>query len=57
MRGFVLISALAFIGLLGGLTVIDFTQNGVTALNILSVLILLLFIITIVGSLLQRPRP
>jgi hypothetical protein len=56
VRGFVLFSALAFIALLGGLTVIDVARQGVTALNILSVLILLLFIVTIVGSLLQRPR-
>jgi len=56
VRGFVLLAALAFIGLLGTLTVIDFTQEGVTGLNIVSVLILVLFSITIVGSLLQRPR-
>jgi hypothetical protein len=53
---FVLVVALVFIGVLGGLTVIGFAQDGVTGLNIVSVLILVLFSIGIVGSLLQRPR-
>jgi hypothetical protein len=56
MRGIVLVCALAFIGLLGALTVIDFSNNGVTGLGIISVLILVLFGVGIVGSLLQRPR-
>ena len=57
MRGFVLLAALTFIAVLGVLTAIDFAQQGVTILNILSVLILLFFTVAIVGSLIQRPRP
>jgi hypothetical protein len=57
VRGFVLVLALAFIGILGALTAVDFAQQGVTILNVLSVLIMLLFIVAIAGSLLQRPRP
>lgn len=56
MRGFVLVAALAFIGLLGALTTVDLDQQGVTPLNILSVLILIMFVIAVVGSLLQRPK-
>jgi len=56
VRGFVLVAALAFIGLLGALTTVDLDQQGVTPLNILSVLILIMFVIAVVGSLLQRPK-
>lgn len=56
MRGLVLVVALAFIGVLGGLTVIDFIQQGVTGLNVLSVVILVPFSIGTVGALLQRPK-
>jgi hypothetical protein len=55
-RPIVLIVTLIFIGVLGGLTVIDFAQDGVTGVGVVSILILVLFSIGIVGSLLQRPR-
>jgi hypothetical protein len=55
-RPFVLVLAMVFIGGLGGLTVIDFVQDGVTGIGILSIVIIVFFSIGIVGSLLQRPR-
>ena len=51
MRIFVLTIALAFIVGLGALTVIEFIDNGLSALGVLAVLILVLFTVGIVGAL------
>jgi hypothetical protein len=56
LRIVVLTLALAFIGVLAVLTAIDFSRYGVTVLGVLAVLVLVLFIVGILGALLQRPR-
>jgi hypothetical protein len=56
MRIFVLAIALAFIAMLGALTILDFTRNGLTPLGVVSVLVLLLFSIGIIGALKEPPR-
>jgi hypothetical protein len=55
LRVAVLTIALAFIGLLGALTVSDFINYGVTGLGVLSVLVLVLFCFGIVGALRHPP--
>jgi hypothetical protein len=56
MRIVVLTIALAFIGLLGFLTVLDFINNGVSALGVLAVGILALFLTGVVGALRHPPN-
>ena len=56
MRLVVLSITLAFIGVLGVLTVSDFVHNGVTVVGVLAVLILMLFTIGIVGALRHPPQ-
>ena len=56
MRGVVLTIALLFIAALAVLTGIDIARYGITALGILAILILLLFMIGIVGALREPPR-
>jgi hypothetical protein len=55
MRIPVLTIALVFIALLGTLTVVDFVNNGVTAVGVIAVFILALFMIGIVGALRHPP--
>jgi hypothetical protein len=56
LRVVVLTIALAFIGGLGTLTVMDFVHYGITVLGVLAVLVLLLFMIGIVGALREPPK-
>jgi hypothetical protein len=56
MRGLVLAIALVFIALLAALTISDFANNGVNAVGILAVGILVLFTIGIVGALRHPPQ-
>jgi hypothetical protein len=56
VRIVVLTIALAFIIGLGALTVIEFIDNGLTALGVLSVMILVLFMVGIVGALRHPPN-
>jgi hypothetical protein len=56
MRGLVLAIVLVFIALLAVLTISDFMTNGVNAVGILAVMILLLFGIGIVGALRHPPE-
>jgi hypothetical protein len=56
MRTFVLIVALLFIAMLAALTVVDVIHYGVTPLDVVAVLILLLFMTGIVGALRNPPR-
>jgi hypothetical protein len=56
VRIFVLTIALAFIVGLGALTVIEFIDNGLSALGVLAVLILVLFTVGIVGALRHPPN-
>ena len=56
MRIFVLTIALAFIVGLGALTVIEFIDNGLSALGVLAVFILVLFTVVIVGALRHPPN-
>jgi hypothetical protein len=55
LRSVVLTIALAFIVLLGVLTVLDFVRNGVTPLGIVSVFVVVLFTVGIVGALRRPP--
>jgi len=55
MRGAVLIVALLFIAGLGTLTVIDMVRYGVSAVDVLAILVLVLFMTGIVGALRQPP--
>lgn len=55
MRTVVLIVALLFIAMLGALTVVDIVHNGVTALDGVAILILVLFTTGIVGALRSPP--
>jgi hypothetical protein len=55
MRGTVLTIALAFIVLLGYLTVVDFVRHGVTGLGVLGAIIVVFFTIGIVGVLRHPP--
>jgi hypothetical protein len=56
VRTAILIVALLFIAMLAALTVVDIVHYGVTALDVVAVLILVLFTTGIVGALRQRPR-
>jgi hypothetical protein len=56
MRVAVLSIALAFIVLLGTLTVYVFIHDGVSADGVVAVLILILFVVGIVGALRHPPR-
>jgi hypothetical protein len=55
MRIAVLTIALVFIALLGTLTVSDFITNGITAVGVIAVMILILFLVGIVGALRHPP--
>jgi len=56
LRILVLTIALLFIVLLGALTVSDFVRYGVTALGVLSILVVAVFTIGVVGALRHPPR-
>lgn len=56
MRQFVLAIALVFIAALAVLTGLDIARYGVTALSVLAIFVLLLFMIGIVGALREPPR-
>jgi len=56
MRLAVLTIALAFILLLGTLTVYVFIHDGVSADGVIAILILVLFVVGIVGALRHPPR-
>jgi hypothetical protein len=56
MRLLLLAVVVVFTAALGMLTVLDMTNNGVTWLDILAILVVVLFGTGIVGSLLHRPR-
>ena len=55
MRIIVLTIAVLFIGVLGALTVADIAHNGLTALDVFAILILVLFTVGIVGALRNPP--
>lgn len=56
MRYFLLIIVLLFILGLGVLTALDISHYGLTAVSVLALVILVLFMIGIVGALTERPR-
>jgi hypothetical protein len=56
MRFAVLAVALLFIAMLTALTVLDIVHYGVTALDVLSFLILALFLTGVLGALRNPPR-
>ncbi len=56
MRFLVLFLVVVFTTFIGVLTALDMVRNGVTWLNILATLIVVLFAIGIGGALVQRPR-
>jgi hypothetical protein len=56
MRTAVLIIALLFMAMLAALTVLDVIHYGVTPLDVVSVLILALFLTGIVGALRSPPQ-
>jgi hypothetical protein len=56
MRQVVLAIAVVFTTLLAYLTVVDFVKDGVTAVGILSIPIIVLFAIGIVGALRHPPE-
>jgi hypothetical protein len=56
MRVAVLTIALVFIALLGTLTVSDFIDHGITAVGVIAVMILVLFLVGIVGALRHPPN-
>jgi hypothetical protein len=55
VRTVVLIVALAFIAALGTLTVLDIVHYGLSAIDVLAILVLLLFTTGIVGALRTPP--
>jgi hypothetical protein len=55
MRIVLLFVTILFLGGLAALTVYDIVSNGVTPLDIVSVLIIAFFGVTIVGALATRP--
>ena len=55
MRVTVLTLALLFIVLLAALTVADIANNGLTALDVVAMLILVLFSVGVLGALRTRP--
>jgi hypothetical protein len=56
MRLVLLVIVVVFTALIAVLTVLDMVNNGVTWLDVLAILIVVLFGTGIVGALLQRPR-
>jgi hypothetical protein len=56
VRAAVLTVALLFIAALGVLTGIDIARYGVTALSVLAIMVLVLFMIGIVGALREPPH-
>jgi hypothetical protein len=56
VRAAVLTVALLFIAALGVLTAIDIARYGVTALSVLAIMVLVLFMIGIVGALREPPH-
>ena len=56
MRRALLIITLVFIGALAALTGIDVVRNGLSPLDVVSILILVFFSIGIVGALREPPR-
>jgi hypothetical protein len=56
LRLAILTIALVFIAGLGALTVIDMVRYGVSAVDVLAILVLVLFTTGIVGALRQPPR-
>lgn len=56
MRLLLLAVVVVFTAAIGVLTVVDMVDNGVTWLDILAILVVVLFATGIVGSLLHRPR-
>ncbi len=57
MRTAILIVAILFIAMLAALTVVDVIHYGVSALDVVAVLILVLFGTGIVGALRHPPPP
>jgi hypothetical protein len=56
MRGLILVGALAMIGLLGAIMLVDLFDTGPTALGLATLLVLALFGFGIVGAL-RHPPP
>jgi hypothetical protein len=56
VRAAVLVVALLFIAGLGVLTALDIVRYGVTALSVLAIMVLVLFMIGIVGALREPPH-
>ncbi len=56
MRYVLLVVVVAFTGLIGVFTVLDMIHHGVTWLDVLAILIVILFGTGIIGALLQPPR-
>jgi hypothetical protein len=56
MRYVLLVLVVAFTSLIGVLTALDMINHGVTWLDVLAILIVILFGTGIVGALLHRPR-
>jgi hypothetical protein len=56
MRYVLLVLVVAFTGLIGVLTALDMIHHGVTWLDMLAILIVILFGTGIVGALLHPPR-
>jgi cytochrome c biogenesis protein CcdA len=56
MRYVLLVLVVAFTGLIGVLTALDMIHHGVTWLDVLAILIVILFGTGIVGALLHPPR-
>jgi hypothetical protein len=56
VRTVVLVIALLFMAMLGTLTALDIVRYGVSALDVISILILLLFATGIIGALRTPPR-
>jgi hypothetical protein len=56
MRFVLLALVVAFAGLIGVLTALDMVHHGVSWLDVLAILIVVLFATGIVGALMQRPR-
>ena len=56
MRYLLLVIVVVFAAMIAVLTVLDMVHNGITWLDVLAILIVILFGTGIVGSLLHRPR-
>ena len=56
MRLVLLAIVVVFTSFIGVLTVLDMVHNGVTWLDVLAIMIVVLFATGIVGALWQRPR-